>query len=274
MLYRSLKLLLVATCCTPAYSVAAPVTFTVDPARSTLSITPSTSLFATTLAAEPQGPGSFSTSYSGQIVAELTDSTIQFLPTSLLIAGSSGLWRPGNDFSGYPDDLEDPDGYVNSAEPANYGILTDLSPQGTVLGQNGWSASAIRDLQIGLSDSSSRTLIGGSFSEVGILTNFASGTVYYASGGTPPITNLATTTTPGPTVDVDGVSGQLITVGNIQALSLPIDFTVTYNVNFLTLSTRYTGTIVATAIVPEPSSSGLLAVAGSCIWLLRRRIKR
>lgn len=249
----------------PAISQAAPLVFTVDASASSLSISPSTSLFGTPLEMQGQEAESLTTSYSGQIVADVTASTIQFLPTTVLVAGNSGNWAPGVDYSGYPDDLEDPDGYVMTNYPANYGISTDLSPLGTVLGQNGWSASAIRNLQISLSDTTSRPLVAGTFNEAGLATDFLSGTVYYASGGTPPVTDLANTVFPQNTVDVSGATGELITAGNLLTLTLPVDFNVTYNVNFLTLSTQYTGVIVATAIVPEPATGGLLGLAGLCL---------
>lgn len=246
-------------------AIAAIFDFTIDPAHSFLTITPSTDVFGTPLTVTMQGPGSFTTSYSGVIRADVTDSTIQLLFGSSLNADSGGDWRPGTDYSNYPADLADPSGYAMTALPANYGLITDLSPLGTVLGTNGPSPSAIRYLAIALFDSAPKPLEAGSFNEAGTNTDFTSGTVYYGSGGSPPITDLANTVFPGPTDDSLGTA-TLTDAGGVQTLTIPVSFQSTYDVNFLTLTTRYKGVIVATAVLGDYNHNGTVDAADYVLY--------
>jgi hypothetical protein len=79
------------------------IKFKVDPTRSALTITPSVNLFGTThYQVTPQGLGSFTTSYSGSLYADITPTTIQLLAPSTVVAGNSGNWKPGTDYSNYP----------------------------------------------------------------------------------------------------------------------------------------------------------------------------
>jgi hypothetical protein len=249
---------------------AAVLEFTIDPAQSALSIVSGTSLFGTPLATTPQGPGSLSTSYTGSIFVDFTPTTIQFVAGTSLIAGNSGAWLPGTDYSNYPADVDDPSGYINTPVQANYGIVTDLTPLGAVGGKQGLSPTAIRHLAISLVDAAPKALTGDSFDEAGTATDFTAGTVYYSSGGVPPVTDLATTVFPGPLVDAPG-AGTLAIIGNQYVLTLPISFSVSYPVNFLTVTTSYSGTIVATALVPEPSSLVLLVLSAIGLLVWRRK---
>lgn len=266
LIFAALSLLLALA----AQSQAAVVEFTIDPALSALAIVSQTSLFGTPLTTTPQAPTSLSTSYSGSIFADVTPTTIQFVAGTSLVAGNSGAWLPGTDYSNYPADLDDPNGYVNTSLPANYGIVTDLTPLGAVGGKQGLSPSAIRDLAISLLDAAPKSLTAGSFDEAGTATDFTAGTIYYSSGGLPPTTNLATTVFPDPLADAPG-GGTLSIVGNQYMLTLPISFTVSYPVNFLANTTSYSGTIVATAPVPEPSSLALLVLAAGGFTFWRKR---
>jgi hypothetical protein len=251
-------------------ATAAVLEFTVDPAQSVLSISSQTSVLGAPLDTTPQAPGSLGTSYSGSIFADLTPRTIQLLAGSSLVAGSSGDWLPGTDYSNYPADLDDPSGYISTPVAANYGIITDLTPLGAVLGKQGFSPSAIRGLAISLVDAGPKTLAGNFFDESDTATDFTAGAVFYSSGGAPPITDLANTVFPGPTVDAPG-SGSLVIVGNEYVLTIPVSFQVSYPVNFLTVTTEYRGTIVATAPVPEPSTLMLLALAAGSLAVWRKR---
>src|SRR5690606_34500769 len=136
-------------------------------------------------------------------------------------------WKPGTDYSNYPADANDPDGYPNTAKPANYGVMTNLVPLNGRI-----SLSAIRDLKIGLVDSAPKPLAGGGFPEAGTLTNFAAGTIYYNSGAAPPITDMVNTLFPGPLSDSTG-NGTLATMGTVQTLAIPVQFTVDYNIAVL-----------------------------------------
>jgi hypothetical protein len=250
----------------------AQVTFTVDPAQSSLAIASSTSVFGSPLPTTAQAAGSLLAAYSGSIVAEVTPGTIQIQSGSSLTAGNSGNWLPGTDYSSYPADLDDPNGYISTPVPANYGILTDLTSLGAVLGKQGVSPSAIRGLVIGLVDSSPKMLTAGTFDEAGTNTDFTAGTVFYSSGGSPPITDLANTVNPDSFGDAAG-QGTLVQLGDTLTLTIPVSFAVNYNVNFLAVSTTYTGTIVATALVPEPAGYLLLASGAAAVFVAKRRFR-
>src|SRR4030095_5317282 len=105
---------------------AALVTFTIDPTQSSISL--SGTVVGTAI--KEQAPGSLTTSFSGSVTAELTDSTITFLNTGLVIANNNGEWEPK----------------ANAAagkEAANYGAAAQIA---------GASASAAaRNIQFKLS---------------------------------------------------------------------------------------------------------------------------
>ncbi len=268
----------------PAITNASTVVFTVDPARSSLTLTPSTTnlntgdVLSVSRQSNPANPSadSFVTSYSGSIIADIAESTIQFLSPSQIIANETNSWRPGTDYSQYPADINSPTGYVNTYLPAAYGVVTDLSPLGDVLGQGGYSASATRNLRLSLTDASPRTLTNGSFDEVGIDTAFvwdtslsqAPALVYYSSGGAPPVTRINTIGNGLTDTLATTESGSLIIEGDVQTLSIPIKFRIAYFVNFLLVDNTYEGVIVATAPVPEPGSLACLSAAA---LLLRRK---
>lgn len=263
----------------------AQMAFVVDPAQSSLSITNSVTIFGSPLATStPQGSGSFTTSYSGKLFADVTSSTIQLTSKSSLVAGNSGNWRPGSDHDLYTgvDDQYDgvvngifADGYVEVNEPANYGLVTDLGPVSAgVIGQKPLSNSAIRDIVFSLADSVAKPVTGGAFDEANTAFDFLSGIVYYSSGGRVPETPL----TLGPAwIDIDPnastpSSGTLTTSGARTTLTLPVNLRVSYPVNFLMITTTFTGTIVAT--VPEPGSFAMLLSSGAFGLVgLRRRAR-
>lgn len=247
-------------------SRAAMLEFVVDPDLSSLTITPSVLAGGVLpLPSTLQGPNSFTAKYSGSIIANVTPTSIQFLPTTNLVAGNSGNWRPGTDYSNYPGDSGDPNGYINTAEPANYGVITDLSS----IGLSSESPTATRDFVVSLADPAPKLLVTGAFDEAGSLTEIVDGTVYYSAGGGEPITDLTLPVIVHTPTAVTVDSGTLAKSGPVRTLTVPVSFTVSYWVNLLFLSTEYSGTIVATA-VPEPSSA-VLIVGSAALLVLRRQ---
>jgi hypothetical protein len=247
------------------------VQYVVDPTRSSISITPQTLLIGSPLGSTPQGPGAWTASYSGVVEADLTGASIQLLPGTNLVAGNSGDWRPSDDYSSYnPNDANEDDGYVNTPAPANYGTFTDLTALGGAHSDRSESPSALREIQIRLTDNVAKPITGGEFDEAGMGVSFTSGLVYYGAGGSPPVTDLVNTVSPDPTTDAPGTA-TLNVDGNIETLTLPVQFEVTYFINFLVSSTQYEGTIVATRVVPEPTTVALLAPMGIPLLLRRGR---
>lgn len=233
------------------------LTFTIDSGASSLSLQTTVSLFGKSLPTGSQGPGSLTAPISGTIIADVTPTSFQILSGSELVIGNSGNWRPGTDYSDYVP-FPTPTGpiYLNTAVPANYGISADLSD----LGFSSTTPIAVRDLVIALLDSSAKSLTSGSFDASGTGTDFTSGTVYYGAGGTPPLTDLANTVYPGPTL-VTASQGELSSAGSLATLTLPFSNSTTFTVNFLGITTAFSGNIVATAAVPEPTSAALVFVA-------------
>jgi len=75
---------------------AAPVTFTIDPTRSSIALSGSLSITALgeTYPFTQQGAGSLTTSYTGSIMADLTPPYIEFPGGSVILANTNGTWKP------------------------------------------------------------------------------------------------------------------------------------------------------------------------------------
>jgi len=129
---------------------ASPVTFVIDPARSQLTL--SGKIVGSTLTS--QGAGSLTTSYSGNINANLSGSTIQFTGLSTITAKTNGVWQPATG------------GSAGSAA-ADYGAQATVAPFGTVYG-------ALRNLVFDVT-SSSLTLTGTNFDSSALVFSFAAG---------------------------------------------------------------------------------------------------
>ncbi|WP_428308556.1 hypothetical protein [Lacipirellula sp.] len=265
--------LLAAVCLLGNAASAAPITFNVVDSLSSLSITPAAGFSPGSAPTQPQGAGAWSTKYSGIVVADVTTSTIQLLPTTQLVAGISGNWSPGLNFPLPADSsrAETVPAYVNSSVFANYGTTTNLSSIGGPAASN----SAIRNLQISLADSAPKPLTAGLFDEAGSTPAFKSGIIYLSYGSTSPngpLTNLAGAgIVINPTTDYAG-TGSLVRTGNLLTLTVPVQFSESH---FFGMTTFY-GTIVATANVPvpEPATFGLLAVAAPLGLMVRRSLKK
>lgn len=248
---------LAVTAFTSAAARAEVFAFQIDSSQSSLTL--STTVAGGAIPTGPQGANSLVTSYSGTLFVDITGSTIQLLPQSSLVANINGNWLPGDDY--------DAPGYTTTAAPGNYGTTTDL----TLVGGPSASNSAVRDLVIGLSDPLAKPLALGTFNEAGTATDFTSGTVFYDFGASPPITDLANTVNPGPTVDAPG-SGLLVELGNQKTLTIPVAFLAQYNIAILPIVTQFNGTIVAT--VPEPASAALMATMCATIIAFAGRRQR
>ena len=133
-----------------ARTQADPVVFAVDPARSQLTL--SGKIVGNTLTG--QGAGSLTTTYSGNINANVSASTIQFTGSSTITAKTNGIWQPAVG------------GSVGSAA-ADYGAQATVSPFGTVYG-------ALRNLVFDVT-SSSLTLTGTNFDSSALVFSFVPG---------------------------------------------------------------------------------------------------
>jgi hypothetical protein len=210
-------------------------TFTVDPARSSLTFSGSLA----GIEAEAQIAGSDTARYTGSLMVDVTGTTIRFLEGSLIDAQAQHLVRPGS-------------GGSNSAALADYGFIAE-QPFGIDTGE-----AAFRDFIFRFASTDARTDL---FVQNGFLdyrfqgVNNENGRESQAGEGA--------TNNPG--------AGTLSTVGNIETLTIPIDANFTFFIFAYDTPMRLTGEIVATRIIPEPATTGLLAAAAGLALMRRRR---
>jgi hypothetical protein len=177
---------------------AALVTFTIDPEQSSISL--SGTVVGTAI--KEQGPGSLTTSFSGSVTAELTDSTITFINAGLIIANNNGEWEPkANGATG--------------KEPASYGAAAQIS---------GLAASAAaRNIQFKLS-SASLALSDGSFDASAIVFEFPPNSpaiLAYRTAGFPSFSGSESLSGVG--TNRNTTKATLTTSGDVQTLRIPVE---------------------------------------------------
>jgi len=253
---------------------AAPLTFTIDPTRSSLTESLATTTGVTFTAA--QGPGSDTASLSGTVNTDLVPGTsIQFLTTSntnpalytgtVPFIGVPGLIAPG------------PAGVFPGAAPGQFGLLA-LIPG--VLGGPGPGGTGLIAGRSIVSDQTSGVLplAGGTFVATGVtLTNLPGSIadVNVTILGTPVVGTLSQA---GSAADLNP-AGMLVETPTLDTLTLPILTHTLINAGSgVVLVSVGMGTIVATAVpnpVPEPSTFVLagFALAGLALCV-RRKFQR
>jgi hypothetical protein len=154
-------------------ATAAPMVFTVDNTQSQISL--SGKVAGYTLAT--QGAGSLTTTYSGNINADVAGSTIQFTGSSSIVAKTNGVWQPAVGGGG-GSALADYGGKVNVSILTGYGaarnVVLDLnSPLLTLAGTNFDSTALIFSFATGSGSSFdyNAVLKSGTLSLVGNSTN-------------------------------------------------------------------------------------------------------
>jgi hypothetical protein len=230
---------------------AEQVTYTIDPLQSALLLTGQ----LTDNTASQQSTGSLTTSYSGTIVADREATTIEFPGGSALNAAVSGNYFPDND--GFDD-----------TDPGDYG-RTAPGPFGTT------AFEAIRDLVFDLFDDTSglgaTVAANGTFpsNSFGLEIDSGESDTIFGLGGNPDNSLVGKGT-----ANSNGLGSSSVVVnGDVETLTLKISTgSIGYNVSQTGDSTLlFTGTIVATRIVPEPTALGLVAISAAGALLGRRR---
>jgi hypothetical protein len=220
-------------------ALAVSLPMTLDPAQSSITLNGTFN----SLPLAPQGAGSTTASYSGSITVDvnnlLNPSSIQLLGSSA-VAAVTGPWRPeagGGPAAGNPGVGQD----------ANYGLQLAGGALGTAY-------AAIRNLQFNVT-SAPAAVVGGAFPSTQSL-NVVSGLFAF---NLPP----AFMSPPGQ----DDLSGDTLTnaaamsstysvAGSTATLRIPINI-----VDQDDLTVVYSGQLVATGRIPEPSSLALICVA-------------
>jgi hypothetical protein len=223
-------------------SIAAPVTLTLDPVLSSITLSGSVQFGAVSLPLLPQGPGANVTTYSGLITVDVDN---PFAPTTIQALGSnataaiSGNWLPQAGGGPAP-------GNPGVAQPANYGVLVTAG----ALSAYGAGRNIVFDITSGV-----EPVVAGAFASNQTLTfdtgQFAVNTPL--AGGNDEL-DLSGISTPNA-----AAASSYIVVGSLATLTIPISGTVVDG----DLTTIYTGLLVATARVPEPASAvvaGTLAI--------------
>jgi hypothetical protein len=136
--------------CFVGQAIAAPMVFTVDDTQSQVTLSGKIAGYALTT----QGAGSLTTTYSGNINADVTGSTIQFTGSSDIIAKTNGVWQPAV-------------GGASGSALADYGGKASLSFLGTGYG-------AARNIVLDL-NSPLLTLTGTNFDSTALVFSFAAG---------------------------------------------------------------------------------------------------
>ena len=211
--------------------------FTLDPNASTLTISGSNAIAGTIV---PHGPGSLTTSYSGTIDATLGGNSITFNMADAM-AAITGSWQPA------------PGMGAGTTAPADYGIAFTTSSTTNAY-------AAVRNLTLDLT--SGAIPVTGTAFDASQISISSSGTTDYTSilgNGSVDLTTLGAKQN-------TATAGMLTMSGNIETLTIPVNITEMLSIvspNDTTVT--FTGTLVATETIPEPSTAALLFVGCAAV---------
>lgn len=226
-------------------ALAAPITFNIDPQLSSLTF----SLGAAGVGkfTSAQTPGADTSALFGTLDTELEVGSVQFLTTGNVQFSPQAL--PQSPL---------PNGLPGTAQ-AQFGLnAAAFALSGTIAGRN----------FLGDATSSPIALAGTSFDASQLTVNLLSGDVDYnlVFMGSP-VVGRSTENFPALNT-LNG--GTLVSNGSMLTLTVPIHVEGSFSLQGLRITPVYSGIIVATASVPEPSSWMLLAVGGLSILIFTR----
>lgn len=208
------------------------LTFTVDPARSSIALSGE----ASGAALQAQGPGGLEATYDGSIVLDLTPGEIRFVGGSRIAPREPNSWQPGAQG-------------VDGSAPASYGAKAQIG--GGFLSVS--AVAATRRLMLDLLSNAPFPVQDGSFSAEGLGFQFVETnnpvldyrtTGFISRRDGMALSGLATNRIAG--------ASTLVTVGNLQTLTLKVSATYVFellvpNDSSLSLS----GQLVATRMIPD-----------------------
>jgi hypothetical protein len=232
---------------TAGATLASPLTFTIDNTQSYGSFALETpeGLQITS----PQTPNSDTTSLSGTLNVNVTATSIQFLSTSDTQFALQAV-----------DQAPLPGGSPGTA-PAQFGLDVSLPTvaSGVVAARS----------YVGDSTSGVISLVGTSFDASQVTLDLPVGiTDYNLTILENPISGSIDTNFPALNELTDGT---LTLAGGMYTLNFPYRVSGPINVSGLTIINVYSGQVVATAVVPEPSSLALFVLGVIAVSFLRRR---
>lgn len=237
---------------------AAPHVFTIDPTRSHLNFALESSPGSPFTSA--QFSGANSTSLSGTQIVDITGSNIKFISTgNVQFAAQSSPVAPA--FGG---------GYPGSAA-GQYGLLAQIPGAISGPGPGGTGLIGARGF-VGDATSGAIPLVGTTFDASQIVPDFTAGSLDY---------NLSIFSTPyqgslnvgGNAPNNELTGGSLTNAGGIYTLTIPIFIESPVTVAGYTAYEQFSGQVVATAAVPEPSTIvlGALGTVGLAFAVVRGR---
>jgi hypothetical protein len=211
-------------------ALLAAVTFTVDPANSSLTLSGTAGGSALVM----QATDSLTAHYSGTILAEVAGTTITFSGGSSITADTTGNWQPGG-------------------TPGDYGAAV----------QGNAATLALRDVVFDIT-SSPVTITGGQFGATSETLQLTSGTAAYDSGGGGAVGNASLAGQSFVDADADLAS---ITPSFAGTLTVVLPVTGTFSVNDPAIGVpvefQFSGQLVGTGPLPLPSPEIAAAVGGS-----------
>ncbi len=201
-----------------------------------------------------QGANSLLTSYLGSVTADidnlLNPTSIAF-QSAIMDASISGQWTPSDLSPAGPGAPSD----------ANYGMSVNAIVAVARLRNVGFNLAAV-----------STTVNAGSFAVSGQNLTYTTGDIDVHSV---PFGGGATAALTGSGANSSANMGNYSVAGNIATLTIPVTFSVDYEIADagVTGTNTFTGNLIAVATVPEPSSMTLLALCGA-VLITRRRSSR
>lgn len=198
-----------AACCLFVPSARAEVkNFVIDTAQSSLTLSGN----ALGITLQQQAPGSLTTTYAGTIVADVTETSIEFVGGSAISANNSGTWQPGI-------------GGVTGSAPANYGAYANA-------GFLGSGHATLRNLLFDLK-SGSVPMLAGSFAadelEFSFPPNATSTADYLITGA---FADAGTEALAGKSTNNVLTAATVAVVGAELVLTIPVDYTLTITGDF------------------------------------------
>lgn len=228
---------------------AVPLSFTIDPEQSFGSFALET--VDGEPISTPQTPGSDTTNLSGTALIDVDGGNIQFVTTA------------DTQFALQPEDQQPLPGGDPGTAPAQFGL--DILVPGT--------ASGVTAARQYVADATSGPipLIGTFFDSSQVTLDLPSGnTDYNLTILGNPVSGSITENFPALN---EIAAGQLVLENNVYTMTMPFLIAGSITISGIPIVPVYSGQIVATAIVPEPSSAALalLGIAAVGVWPLRRR---
>jgi len=200
---------LTAACCLLITPARAEVkNFVIDATQSSLTLSGN----ALGITLQQQADGSLSTTYSGTIVADVTEMSVAFVGGSAITANNSGNWQPGA-------------GGVAGDAPANYGAYANA-------GFLGSGYAALRNLLFDL-QSESITMLAGSFAADTLEFSFpptATATADYLITGA--FADAGSEALAGKSTNNILTAATIVVVGEELVLTIPVDYTLVLTGDF------------------------------------------